>query len=262
MNSQEQIMITTNKNNLQGDQTLDINKDTINIKESLCWCSCPHSWVCRCWWPQPRLCHSGLCLARLDIWLQSIGSLSHHQLYKMSAISKWLQALPPGAFVFIPVPRLWVLGKGWMRGCAHLLIKEGNLRTNVGPVYLLPACLPYASVPAASGHVFFLPASPTYWHFKNSRMYPMMDISSPSLPIHKKVPHSITPPAKAERRVFFLFSWRETGSHAPGNLRATNSLQLRDRRKTLKNGISSHALGPPHLVCKSLPELDHLSVGY
>ena len=36
VNSQEQIIIT-NKNNLQGDQTWDINKDTVNRKESLCW---------------------------------------------------------------------------------------------------------------------------------------------------------------------------------------------------------------------------------
>lgn len=37
VNNQAQIIIiTTNKNNLQGDQTLDINKDTIDIKESLC----------------------------------------------------------------------------------------------------------------------------------------------------------------------------------------------------------------------------------
>lgn len=35
VNSQEKI-ITTNKNDLQGDQTLDIKKDTINIKENLC----------------------------------------------------------------------------------------------------------------------------------------------------------------------------------------------------------------------------------
>lgn len=41
VNSQEQIIITTNKNNSQGDQTLDINKDTINIKESACW-----MWLC------------------------------------------------------------------------------------------------------------------------------------------------------------------------------------------------------------------------
>lgn len=32
VNSQEQIILTINKTNLQGSQTLDINKDTVNIK--------------------------------------------------------------------------------------------------------------------------------------------------------------------------------------------------------------------------------------
>lgn len=36
MNSQHQIIVTTNKNNLQGDQTLDIHKDTTDIKERPC----------------------------------------------------------------------------------------------------------------------------------------------------------------------------------------------------------------------------------
>lgn len=37
MNSRQQIIVTTNTNNLQGDQTLDINKDTLDMKESPCW---------------------------------------------------------------------------------------------------------------------------------------------------------------------------------------------------------------------------------
>lgn len=45
--SQKQIIIT-NTNNLQGDQTSDINKYTINIKESLCGRWLPHSWLCMC----------------------------------------------------------------------------------------------------------------------------------------------------------------------------------------------------------------------
>lgn len=37
MNSQQQIIATTSKNNSQGDQASDINKDTVDIKESPCW---------------------------------------------------------------------------------------------------------------------------------------------------------------------------------------------------------------------------------
>lgn len=51
VNSQEQIILTINKNNLQGGQTLGINKGTVDIKASLCWMWLPHSWVCMYWWP-------------------------------------------------------------------------------------------------------------------------------------------------------------------------------------------------------------------
>lgn len=58
VNSQEQIITTINKRNLQrGGQTLDIYKYTVSIKASLCWMWLPHSWVCLCWWPQLSLCH-------------------------------------------------------------------------------------------------------------------------------------------------------------------------------------------------------------
>lgn len=95
--SQEQITITTNKN-LQGDQTLDINKDTINIKVSPC-----------CMWLPPFLAVYVLVATAkpgspgkaeasvMGLWnlhhkaghqVQSISSLSHHQPDRMSATSK------------------------------------------------------------------------------------------------------------------------------------------------------------------------------
>lgn len=112
-------MNNNNNNNSQGDQTLDINKDTINIKESLCWLWLRHAWVGMCWWPQLSLWHRwrlrpewspcGLCTIRLDSWSQS-STLSHHQPDRMPATSEWLQILAPGGFVFTPFLRLWVLG--------------------------------------------------------------------------------------------------------------------------------------------------------
>ena len=47
-----------NKNNLQGDRTLDINKDTINVKECLCWLWLRRAGVSWCWGPRLSLCYS------------------------------------------------------------------------------------------------------------------------------------------------------------------------------------------------------------
>ena len=70
-----------NKNNLQGDRTLDINKDTIHVKESLCWLWLRRAGVSWCWGPRlslcyswrlrPEWCSSGLCTTGLDSWSPS-----------------------------------------------------------------------------------------------------------------------------------------------------------------------------------------------
>lgn len=211
MNSRQQIIVTTNTNNLQGVQTLDINKDILDTKESPCW-----MWLLGCVGAtaRPQGGAFGARITRLDIWTQSTGSLSRPQPDRRSAISKWLHALAPGVFVFTPSPGPWALGRGCLRGSAHLLTEEGNLRTKATPApcphsssFLLPLFLLLLVRT-------FLPASFTCWHFKNSEMHPAMDAAGPSLLIHRKVLHSITPP-KHLRRVFFLSSWGEAMSQAP-----------------------------------------------
>ena len=125
-----------------------------------------------------------------------------------------------------------------------MLMEEGNLRTKVGPVYLLlyssshfSFLLPLFLLPLVT---FSLSASPTEWHFKNSRLYPMMAISRPSLLIHRKVLYFIGPPKKAETSFFCLLGVRPGRKHLPLYWpRAIKSLQLRDRRRTFKDGISS-----------------------
>lgn len=130
------------------------------------------------------------------------------------------------------------------------------------PLLVLPAQISSASILPAAGHVFLL-ASPTYCHFKNSRMHPKMDISSPRLLINiKKVLYSQSLLLKKLRDAFFLSSWCKACSQTPGSSRALKSQELRDRRRTLKDGILSHPQGLSQLMCKSLPELGHLSVVY
>lgn len=91
-------------------------------------------------------------------------------------------------------------------------------------------------------------------------MHPKMDISSPRLLINiKKVLYSQSPLLK---KPFFLSSWCKACSQTLGSLRALKSKELRDRRRTLKDGIPSHPQGLSRPMLKSLPELGYLSVFY
>ena len=136
---------------------------------------------CVCQWPRLRLCPqgrlrfwwntSGVCITRLNIWIQSTSSLTHHQPVRMSTISKWLQALALGGLSSHPL-----LGsKSWV---GHELEEMPicSLRMKVGPGNLLPysAYQPSFLLPLfLLLLVTFVPTDPpTYRHFKTSRMYP------------------------------------------------------------------------------------------
>ena len=87
--------------------------------------------------------------------------------------------------------------------------------------------------------------------------------------LHKKSHSSVK---VREETCLFLSPGCEARSQTPS--REIKSLYLRNRSSisvltcqrmnlsTLKDGISSHCLGPPQLVCKSLPKLGHLSAVY
>lgn len=175
VNSQEQIITTTNKNNLQGHQTLDINKDTINIKESLCWM----------WLPPFLGVYMLVATAKPLSWGEAEASVKYlwnlyhkaghsdpeHKLplssqpNRTSAISKWSRVLAPGVFAFVPL-----LGSVSWAGHELEWVAICSVRRGVcvpSPLLILPAPISSASILPAAGY-----ASPTYCHFKNSRMHP------------------------------------------------------------------------------------------
>lgn len=162
MNSQPQIIVTTNKNNLQGDQTSDIHKDTADIKERPCW-----MWLLGGVVATIRPLSPGKAEASVE------GSWNlHHKAGHLGPEHKL--PLPPPArqdvcnanvtssscpwgFVFTPSPGLWALGRGCTRGSAHLLTDEGKLRTKATRAtcpHSSPVQLPSAAVPSAPGHDF------------------------------------------------------------------------------------------------------------
>lgn len=181
VNSQEQIIII-NKNNLQGDQILDINKDLLTLKKARAGCGCPLPGGGRSW---ASVTGEGWGLSEAPLESAPPGWTSAPSAQAPSlAITECLQFLNNFKLlqgVFTPCPRLWALGRAWIRGNVHLLIEEGCPCT-----ISLPAQLPSVSGPV------FLPASLNYWHFKNSRMHCMVDISS-SRPSNKHFKRSCIP---------------------------------------------------------------------
>lgn len=106
-------------------------------------------------------------ITRLDVWIQSTSSVSHHQPDRMSAIAKCLQALALGLFT----SHLF-LGSEFCAGheFEDVAICSWRRVSVTFSLTHLPVQLPSASFPP--GHVF----SPTHWHCKNSGMHPMVDI--------------------------------------------------------------------------------------